>query len=95
MCLGVPGKIESITDMGGMRVADVIRTVCESIRDRTGIRAVTLSGGVFQNAYLLRKTRQRLGDGGLRVLEHKEVPPNDGCISLGQAAVAQARKLAR
>jgi len=76
-------------------VADLIATVCDRIRRRSGEEIVTLSGGVFQNAYLLRKARLRLDRLGFRVLEHKAVPPNDGCIALGQAAIAQARKIAR
>jgi len=76
-------------------VADVITRICEAVRDTTGVSTVTLSGGVFQNAYLLRKTLARLEGSRFTVLQHRQVPPNDGCISLGQAAIAQARKLAR
>jgi hydrogenase maturation protein HypF len=53
-------------------------------------RTVVLSGGCFQNLRLLDSTRTRLGEHGLRVLEHRRVPPNDGGISYGQAAVAAA-----
>ncbi len=53
--------------------------------------AVALSGGCFQNARLLERTATRLEEAGIRVLTHREVPPNDGGISLGQVAVAAAR----
>jgi hydrogenase maturation protein HypF len=52
---------------------------------------VVLSGGSFQNLRLLASTRRRLEAEGFRVLEHRRIPPNDGGISYGQAAVAAAR----
>ncbi len=54
-------------------------------------RTVVLSGGTFQNLRLLASTRRRLEQLGFRVLEHRHVPPNDGGISYGQAAVAATR----
>jgi hydrogenase maturation protein HypF len=56
---------------------------------------VALSGGVFQNLLLLERTVAGLERAGFRVLVHSRVPPNDGGISLGQAAVAGARDRAR
>lgn len=53
---------------------------------RTGVREVALSGGVLQNRTLRLEIPQALRAEGLIPLCHKEVPPNDGCISLGQAA---------
>jgi hydrogenase maturation protein HypF len=52
---------------------------------------VVLSGGCFQNLRLLASLRRRLEDEGFRVLSHRLVPPNDGGVSYGQAAVAAAR----
>ena len=54
-------------------------------------RIVVLSGGTFQNLRLLASTRRRLEELGFRVLSHRLVPPNDGGISYGQAAVAARR----
>ena len=72
-------------------VAAAIVTTCLLIRERSGLRAVALSGGVFQNLLLLDRTAAQLERAGFRVLVHSQVPPNDGGISLGQAAVAAAR----
>jgi hydrogenase maturation protein HypF len=55
-----------------------------------GPATVVLSGGSFQNLRLLESTRMRLEGLGFRVLTHRLVPPNDGGISYGQAAVAAA-----
>jgi hydrogenase maturation protein HypF len=61
---------------------------CRAARERSGLTTVALSGGVFQNTRLLVRTLGRLEADGFRVLRHRRVPPNDGGISLGQAAVA-------
>jgi hydrogenase maturation protein HypF len=53
-----------------------------------GLDAVVLTGGVFQNARLTEVVESALAEDGLRVLVHSTVPPNDGGISVGQAAVA-------
>ena len=65
--------------------------VCEEIRKTTGLSVVALSGGVFANAWLLRDMTEMLGEQGFEVLANRMVPPGDGGISLGQAAVAARR----
>ncbi|MGW0803867.1 carbamoyltransferase HypF [Nonomuraea sp. NPDC002799] len=72
-------------------LADAVARTCVMIREGTGLTAVALSGGVFQNALLLGRTVERLKGAGFRVLKHVRVPPNDGGVSLGQAAIAAAR----
>lgn len=52
---------------------------------------VVVSGGTLQNLRLLDRLTARLEAGGVRVLAHRLVPPNDGGVSVGQAAVAAAR----
>ena len=72
-------------------LARLIEGGCVLLRDRNGPTTVALSGGVFQNMLLLRRTVSRLEARGFRVLVHSRVPCNDGGISLGQAVVAAAR----
>ena len=58
---------------------------------RCGLKAVGLSGGVFCNAILSRSLKRRVEGEGLTILRHRRVPPNDGGLALGQAAVATAK----
>jgi hydrogenase maturation protein HypF len=53
-----------------------------------GLDTVALTGGVFQNALLTEVVESGLRDQGLDVLVHSSIPPNDGGISIGQAAIA-------
>lgn len=55
------------------------------------LEQVALSGGVWQNAVLLEQTVQRLEADGWTVLLHRSIPPNDGCVALGQAVLAASR----
>lgn len=57
---------------------------------RVGCECVALTGGVFQNRLLSERATLELERAGLQVFTHRRVPPNDGGISLGQAAVATA-----
>ena len=69
-------------------MAQVVREMCLSISKDTGIKTVALSGGVFQNRLLTRTTVEALEADGFKVLTHRDVPCNDGGISLGQAVIA-------
>ena len=54
----------------------------------TGLECCALTGGVFQNALLADLVSAELERNGFEVLRHREVPPNDGGIALGQALAA-------
>jgi hydrogenase maturation protein HypF len=71
-------------------VAALICDGCLLLRERHGLSAVALSGGVFQNLLLLETVVAQLETAGFEVLTHSRVPCNDGGISLGQAVVAAA-----
>ncbi len=72
-------------------VARATAMACAEAAARHGLQAVVLSGGVFQNRLLLERTSALLTAVGLRVLVPERLPPNDGGIAFGQAAVAAAR----
>jgi hydrogenase maturation protein HypF len=72
-------------------VAQVIRRICKDIHRQTGLRQVVLSGGVWQNMFLLAQTAGLLQADGLSVLVHRQVPANDGGLALGQVLIAAAR----
>jgi hydrogenase maturation protein HypF len=60
------------------------------VAGHAGAARVVLSGGVFQNSYLLVRTAGLLEARGFQVYTHRQVPPNDGGIALGQAVLAPA-----
>jgi len=86
---GVPRELIAARFHNGL--AALIEDGCVLLRDQHGVGTVALSGGVFQNMLLLRRSARRLRARGFRVLVHSRVPCNDGGVSLGQAVVAAAR----
>jgi hydrogenase maturation protein HypF len=71
-------------------VAAAAAAACARVAGERALDTVVLSGGVFQNRLLLERTMAALERDGLRVLVPRLLPPNDGGISYGQAAVAAA-----
>ena len=67
-----------------------VATAAELARSVYGIETVALSGGVFMNRYLVEHTLAALERVGFTVAVNRDLPPNDGCISFGQAVVAWA-----
>jgi hydrogenase maturation protein HypF len=90
---GVARPLVAARFHNGLAAATV--AACRDVREATGLETVALSGGVFQNLLLLDRVVAGLESDGFRVLVHSRVPPNDGGISLGQAAVAGARTRTR
>jgi hydrogenase maturation protein HypF len=70
-------------------VAGIVR-VCEWVREERGLKRVALSGGAFQNEWILTRTMNELRARRFEVFTNTLVPPNDGGLALGQAAVAGA-----
>ncbi len=65
-----------------------VANLASELASRHGLDTVALSGGVFQNVRLTEVVVDHLEARGLEVLTHRVIPPNDGGISVGQAAVA-------
>src|SRR5579871_1042262 len=61
------------------------------VATRTGLKQVVFSGGVFQNRYLTERAASVLESKGFTVYTHRQVPPNDGGIALGQAVMSAGR----
>ncbi len=68
---------------------DAVVMAAELVRGLYGIDVVTLSGGVFMNRYLIEHVIEALSAAGFTAAVNRDLPPNDGSISLGQAAIAR------
>lgn len=88
IALGVPESIISARFHNA--VVGSTLEMCARGRDALGLNDVVLSGGCFQNKLLIERTIRRLEEAGFRIYTHHIVPPNDGGISLGQAAIGAA-----
>ncbi|MGQ9618428.1 MAG: carbamoyltransferase HypF [Candidatus Aminicenantia bacterium] len=81
-------EVEKISARFHNTIALLILRTCEILREKEGIKTVAISGGVFQNFFLLRKVVNLLREEGFSVLLNKKIPTNDGGVSLGQAIIA-------
>jgi len=79
---GVPvGRISA-------RFHNALAEMAAAVAQAAGCNRVVLTGGCFQNALLTERVRTRLLQEGFSVYTHRQVPPNDGGIALGQVYVA-------
>ncbi|MFF7976029.1 carbamoyltransferase HypF [Streptomyces sp. NPDC007905] len=69
-------------------VARAVTEICGRARTAAGLTTVVLTGGVFANGLLEEECAALLAADGFVVLRHREVPPNDGGLALGQLMVA-------
>ncbi len=89
-----PGVIAARFHRGLARVITSMTLKLRGDRESPRFGTVALSGGCFQNRVLFEETSQRLRAAGFELLTHARVPPNDGGLALGQAAVGAARLIA-
>jgi hydrogenase maturation protein HypF len=83
-----PGAIAARFHQG---LAAALVDLAAGLAERDGLDTAALSGGVFQNLLLLELVSSGLARRGLKVLSHGMVPPNDGGLALGQAALLLCR----
>ncbi len=60
-------------------------SIAATLAEKNSVKKICLSGGVFQNRLLSHGLIDKLQASGFEVMYHQKLPPNDGCISLGQA----------
>ncbi|MGI8695751.1 MAG: carbamoyltransferase HypF [Mycobacteriales bacterium] len=87
---GVPAEI--VAARFHLGVVALVGDLARSLRARTGLDTVALSGGVFLNVLLTTLAADRLRDDGFAVLRHRVVPPSDAGLALGQIVVAARRQ---
>ena len=85
--LGVPAGVVAAKFMNTL--IDVGTAQCRYAREKTGLTHIVLSGGSFQNMYIMRRLPARLRGEGFEVYHHSRVSANDEGLSLGQLIIAQ------
>jgi len=81
-------SINKISAKFHQSIIKMVLDICNIIRKETGIQHVALSGGVWQNLYLMSHTIPALENAQFIPLVHHQTPPNDSCVALGQVMVA-------
>jgi hydrogenase maturation protein HypF len=94
LVLAILADLENDTAAGGIagKFHNTLAQVIVEIATRIGEKRIVLTGGCFQNKYLLERSVTQLQAAGFRPYWHQRVPPNDGGLSLGQI-IAASRQL--
>jgi hydrogenase maturation protein HypF len=74
-----------------LKFHQTLANVIREIADNADMKRIVLSGGVFQNTLLASLVSRAFEGSKMKVYMHKDLPPNDGGISVGQVAIALAR----
>lgn len=90
LAAGIPAPV--ISRRFHEAVVDGYARLCGLARNHTGLQAVALTGGCFQNAFVLAGLEERLDRDGFEVLSHADIPAGDGGVALGQAVIANAQE---
>ncbi|MGV8905301.1 MAG: carbamoyltransferase HypF [Acetobacterium sp.] len=85
---GISGKV--IASKFQNTIVNLTVDTCKYIRAESGLNEVVLSGGVFQNSFLLAKVCRNLKKNNFEVYTHKDIPANDGGVAIGQIVIASA-----
>jgi hydrogenase maturation protein HypF len=73
-------------------IISVIFETAIMLRNATGLNKVVVSGGVFQNRFILERGTTKLFKAGFEVFSQTATPANDGGIALGQLAIASKKR---
>lgn len=82
----------SVSEIAAAFMNTLIASAAESAKrlsDEKGCKNVVLSGGSFQNMYMLKRLKEKLENAGLSVYTHRQVSTNDEGLSLGQLMIAE------
>ena len=86
---GASNRTSQLAFQFHLALAVAIAETSRRLASEFKLTQVGLTGGVFQNALLLELVERELQEVGLEPLSHRQIPPNDGGIALGQACLAQ------
>ncbi len=85
-------NVDEISAKFHITFINVIFAVASQIRNETGLNKVVLSGGTFQNKFILSRIEQILEKDKFEVFSQQKIPSNDGGIALGQMVIAAKRR---